>query len=172
MNPILFFGQLMNNESTLGEARAYVRAGRGKGTYCPCCDQFAKVYKRSIPSVGARLLVVLYHLTKQQPDKEYFHIVDDILRAAPPPLNVGGDVAKLAYWGLVVEKPKDPDDTTKRTSGYWKITNTGKAFAENNRRVTRYVLLYDSKVIGLEGEPITIKDALKNKFNYEELMSR
>lgn len=152
----------------LSEAREYVLKGRKEGVFCPCCKQLAKIYKRSISHIPARMLIELYIRSKRT-TQEYFHVTRDLSKGIT---DIGGnDFHKLVYWGLILEKPKNPEDTKTRTSGYWMITKEGEEFVLNRRTVTSHVLLYDSQCLGFEGRQISIKDCLRKYFNYEELMN-
>ena len=46
---------------TLGGARDWLRDRVEKGAKCPCCGQFAKVYRRTITSGMARALFMIWH---------------------------------------------------------------------------------------------------------------
>jgi hypothetical protein len=82
-----------------------------------------------------------------------------------------GDFAKLSYWDLIEEKAKnDLDD--KKNSGWWRITDKGRLFVENKHLITEYVLIYDSRVVGFDGDQIRITDTLGDKFSYTELMEK
>lgn len=148
---------------TLEEAKQYLRENFEAGAACPCCKQMVKLYKRKLYSTMAKHLINLYWKHENNPEETYFH-VSDFCPKHP------GDFAKLVYWGLVEEQPKDEDDTTKRTSGFWAITQEGRLFVENQASVLSHALIYDGKLIKLSGKQISVQDALGKDFNYEELM--
>lgn len=79
--------------------------------------------------------------------------------------------AKLIYWGMVEQKPKEADNTSKRTSGLWKPTPRGVAFVHGRYSAPSYKFLYKNEVIFEDGELATIVDALGDDFNYGDLMS-
>ncbi len=81
----------------------------------------------------------------------------------------GGDYAKLRHWGLAELKPND-DDPSKKDSGLWRPTEKGRRFAYRQIRVPRYVYLYKNKVMGFSEETISIEEALKVSFDYDDLM--
>jgi hypothetical protein len=156
-----------SEETTLYEAIIYLDENKREGVHCPCCNQLAKIYKRSINATMVKPLIKLYKLHKFNFNwMDYHHIASFEAQKAG-----GGDFAKLSYWGLIEEKIKDSTNTTSRTSGLWRITHFGKMFVEGMYRVQKYVLLYDSKLLRFEGDYLYIKDCLGNKFNYEELMN-
>jgi len=153
---------------TLEEAKQEVIANRDEGITCPCCGQLAKVYKRLVYGSMAVDLIRLYQKHMFDDDwNKYYHISKVRTVTAG-----GGDFAKFVYWGLVEEQQKDPDDLSKRTSGFWRITNIGKAFVEKKTQIMKYVIIYDSNVLRFEGDLVDIESCLRGKFNYQELMNR
>lgn len=149
--------------NTLSEAKEYLRENFDKGTKCPCCGQFVKLYKRSITSGQAHGLIMFYRYSEEHPE-EFIHVSNFDFTAFR-----GGDFAKLRYWGFIEQA--ENDDPSKRDSGMWSITDKGRQFVRNERTVPRQVHLYDGQRVGWSEDRVSIKDALKNKFNYEELMS-
>lgn len=147
---------------TLEDAKQYTREHWEKGVRCPCCDQLVKLYKRPLYSTIAADLIRLYKLNHS----EYHHIAKILGNNR----SGGGDFAKLIYWELVEELEKDPEDTTARTSGMWKITQKGKDFVKDMVNVPSHALIYDGRFLGFTKETIDIKQALGKKFDYEELM--
>lgn len=151
-------------DSTLADSQQWLQERLEKGQTCPCCKQFAKIYKRPINGVSAYSLIRLYwecHYTD-----DYVHIA----KITPPHMAGGGDFAKLVYWDLVEEMPKGEGVTEKRTSGFWKITEKGRQFVDGEITVPSHVRLYDGKSLGLVGGQVGIKEVLGNKFDYAELM--
>lgn len=155
------------NPITLDEAREYVKEGRKVGVFCPCCKQYAKIYKRQIHSTIARMLIRAYWIQRHN-NLEYLHIS---LLAAGLSITGTNDFHKFAYWGLVSEKPKDLEDTTARTSGEWTLTPKGISFVECKLSIPKYSLVYNNEVLCFEGENVSIKECLGKHFNYEELMN-
>lgn len=145
--------------TTLDEARAWLRANIDDGVRCPCCTQFAKVYRRTIHSTMARDLCVMYRAEGDG----WFHI-----------RNVGysaGDFAKLAYWGLVEESTEPRDDTGGR-AGYWRVTPKGAAFVAGRLRVPKRAHIYNGRCLGFDdSKMVGVRDALGKRFDFEELMT-
>lgn len=138
-----------------------------EGSKCPACNQHVKLYKKKVDSQMAFFLIKLFTLTKKNPTREYFHVQDDINVS----MKVSGSWAKLRYWELIEEQSKDTSDVQKRTSGMWRITNKGMMYVEGNLNIPKYVKLYNQTFFGYEGERTSIHQALKEKFNYQELMN-
>lgn len=139
-----------------------------EGTKCRVCNQNVKMYKKSIDSEMAKYLIEIYKQDKKTPNKIWFHVEGDL----GVTLKVGGSWAKLRFWELIEEKPKDPENKAKRTSGLWRITDKGKRFVLLQDSVKKYVKLYNQTFYGFEGEDSDIREALGEKFNYSNLMSR
>jgi len=146
---------------TLGQAQLWLRAHVDEGVACPCCTQFAKIYRRRIHSTMARDLITAHRCEGLAP----FHVPTLLRRAAS-----AGDFAKLAYWGLIAELPGRRDDGAKH-AGWWQITDDGRRFVCNQLRVPKYARIYDGRLIALDSdETVSIVDALGTRFDYGELM--
>lgn len=155
-----------HTETTIGDGRAYLNSQleRGKAAKCPCCTQTVKVYKRRLNAGMTHALIVLY---KEGTD-EYVHM-GDLLTSQK--INAGNtEYSKLAYWGLIEEMPKGKEVTAKRTSGFWKITAMGKAFAEDRLKVAEYVRVFNKKPLSMGGDKVGVRDTLGKGFDYKELM--
>jgi hypothetical protein len=153
--------------ATLDEAREWVSENLEDGAECPCCGQLAKLYKRKLNSSMARSLIWLVRHAGPVA-REWV----DVAQEAPKWLLKSRELPKLAHWGLIEEMPKDPDDTTRRTSGTWRPTEEGVDFVYVRIKATARVHLYNNTLEGFdEDEYITIKQALGKKFDYEELMN-
>ena len=123
------------------------------GARCPCCNQFAKVYKRRLYSAPARALISLYRRGR------WSHVNDF----------ESGQVALLKHWGLVQEKLNV--DTKKTNSGIWAITMEGIDFVKCFSTVRSHIVLYDAKFIKFHGPHVDIRHCLGKNFNYGELMN-
>ena len=149
------------NENTIREAKTWLREKAAKdGAKCPVCNRFTKVYKRTITSSMAIFLIKFWNRHK---DFEFHQVTKE------KDYNFCGDYGKLAYWGLM--KPRGDIGESSRYSGYWKITDIGLKFVKNELKLRKYCLVYDNRVIAMKGDEISIKSALTNKFNYEEIFS-
>lgn len=156
---------------TIQEAKDFLFAMENfnKGSTCPCCDQFVKLYRRPIHTTMARMLIKLYHFDKLfHPMEDRFIHVRYIADGISP--TGSNDFSKFTFWKMLEEKPKDENDLKGRTSGHWRITEQGKLFVENSLTVTKYVLLYNDTFYGLMGGRISIRDALGRNFDYDKLM--
>ena len=132
------------------------------GAVCPTCKQHAQVYRRTINSGMARSLIQLYRLDQGVADA-FIHV--------PTALDARSrEEGKLAYWGLLEEENTVRPDGGR--SGFWRITDKGRRFALGLSVVPKYALIYDGRLLGLDySEQISIHDALKRRFAYNDLMA-
>ena len=157
--------------TTLADAIGWIVENRNDGAECPCCGQLAKVYRRSITGSMAYVLILIdRHF---QTETDWLHVPTYLGRVAGGTAATrGGDWAKLVHWGLLVECDAVRDDGSDR-AGYYKITDLGKQFVRGDVRVPKYVYLYDGARMvrsASEDPVVSIRDALKETFNYDDLM--
>ena len=140
-----------------GELRVALLAGQIVN--CPCCKQRCKIYKRKLNANMALFLCSLVALSGAEREWVHYRNIRFTSR----------DYSYLKHWGLVEEC--DPGDTTKRTSGIWRPTPQGIAFARGEIEVISHVHLYNNVAYDVgHTERIGIIDALGDKFDYQELM--
>ena len=155
-------------DDTIAEGKAFLRENAEKGTECPCCGQFVKIYRRKLNSAMACALVYLYKRENREADEGWIH-VENYLKSQNIPASIRGDFPKLRYWGLIEQFEGQREDGSTRV-GLYRITEKGELFVEGQLAVNKYILLYNQKLLGRDGDATTIQDALGDKFNYEELM--
>ena len=153
----------------LKQAKQQVQDNLEKGDHCPCCGQFAKLYKRKLNSAMVAALVLINKYFKENPDAEWLH-VENYLKSLNIPAAVRGDFPKLRHWGLLEAKTGIREDGSKRV-GLYKVTLRGQAFLSGILKVPSRVHLYNQEVLGFSGKEIRVEKALGNKFRYSELMS-
>lgn len=157
---------------TIAKAKEILRPKLKEGFICPCCNQPAKLYRRPLTSSMAYAIILMYHRTNNKLWMEWIH-VEDMLKALNIPSSVRGDFPKLRFWGLIEAKSGEREDSNPN-NGYYKITEAGRLFLENKATVDSHVWLYNNKAFEVNDKTIkqiTIVQALKNKFNYENLMN-
>lgn len=152
----------MNLEAA--RARMIDGARQKDGTRCPCCERFIKLYRRPLNASMARYLIFM--VKKSGPTNIWLHVETDFRDVSIPSR---GDYAKLRYWGLIEPKP-GKSDRGGRTNGYWRLTDKGRAFVNDEIAVPAKIHLLNNKVVGWSDDTITIKEALGEKFDYDELM--
>jgi len=153
---------------TIREAKVFLRENYGKGTNCPCCNQFVKLYKRSFNTGMAVSLIYIRNITNQRKTVGWFNIQKEFAGRYKCNANQM-DYIQLHRWGMIEPKPNSLDPT-KKDSGLWRITAKGIKFVYGFHTVQQYASVYDNKTIEFTGKFINIEEALKNKFDYKELM--
>lgn len=165
---------VVDQKTTLMDAKKWLRVRFGKGAPCPCCNQFVKLYRRALSKSMAYVLLLMESHFRGDPVEEWLHVpsyiaemvADNPRRAAA----VRGDWAKLKLWGLIEEKPGSRDDGSPRV-GYWKLTPLGRQFAKRQVKVPSHVYIYNGEALQRTvEEQITIDDALGTEFSYAEIM--
>lgn len=150
---------------TLTKAKKTLRDNFERGTDCPCCGQYVKLYRRPINAGMAIFLIELYKLGTET-GREYHHARDVLKRVKSA--TTSRDYCILEHYKLI-ERRGDSEDG-KRTSGYWRVTGDGKDFAVDNLLVPRRVHLYNNKKVGFDEDLVSISDLAGAVFDYEELM--
>lgn len=142
---------------TIEEAKEYLRESVGEGiaVQCPCCTQNVKLYQRKITSSMGYAMIML------RSELGFVHM-EDFLKKKNCPSSIRGDVSKLRFWGLL-----EPGDT-----GYYRVTPLGRNFVDGKYKVMKFVHLFNNKMYRESGDLVSIKEVLRDKFNYEELMAR
>lgn len=147
-------------EATLGEVRDWLRRRVEKGTHCPACEQYAKVYRRQIYAGMVRALILMWR-EGDFSRRLYVHVPSiDPAR--------GGDVAKLEFWGLIEEERGTRIDGGR--AGYWRVTRRGEDWIARRTAVPKYARIYDGRLLSLTGPLVTVDDALGSTFRLDDLM--
>jgi len=130
----------------------------------PSCGQLAKQYRRKLYSTMVLALVFIYR-KQYRAGIDWIHFREIYTWRG---IYVGGDMNKLPHWGLIEQKGNE--DQTKRRSGFWRMTQKGIDFVEGKLEIMSHIVLYDNKLVRMEGSYIGIKEALGERFDYQELM--
>jgi hypothetical protein len=149
----------LSPEMTLKEAKEWLLERIDDGAACPCCTQFAKVYRRKINSTMARGLIAAFRAY----GTEFGHLQQIRHRGLD-----NREESKLRYWGLMEDDGETREDGGH--AGRWRVTTNGRIWVLNESKVPKYARIYDGRCIGLVGEPQSIVEALADKFDYRELM--
>ena len=143
-----------------GVVRHYFRDNVDEGVRCPCCGQFAKVYRRKLN----RTMVKALHTLQKAGGYGFFVHAQSFLSSNA----FGGDVGKLRHWGLVEELQERRDDGGR--AGYWKVTQRGLAFLAGIMWVPKYAHLYDGRLLRHSGDNVSIAQVAV-EFRLDDLMN-
>lgn len=138
---------------------------KDKGYNCPACTLYVKRYKRSFNANMAAALLAFH----KHSGGRFVHLEDFLAQHGHGGANRCGDAAKLVLFGLLEKMPGARKDGSKR-NGYYRITDKGHQFATGNITVPSHFFMFNNRLDGFTGEPVTIGEALREKFNYRELM--
>ena len=158
------------SKTTIAQAKLWLREHTAKGAQCPCCHQRVQFYKRTLTSTMAYTLIILERHFRTNSD--WLHVPKYLSAVGAKEASRGGDYAKLRDWGLIEPKPGKRDDDSSRT-GYWKITERGRAFVRGEIRVHKIIEMYNQKPTGrgVSDETVSIQEALGVNFDYSKLMA-
>jgi hypothetical protein len=186
LDPIPTFDILstVSDPRSINEARLDLNANLPGGLGCPCCEQYAKTYRRKVASGMASLLIEIYKVfrfrgfPKGFDDPAHWLHMPGFIRRNRIIANGSNDAAMMVHWRLV-ERADDILRATGAVSkafadhrGRYRITDLGIAFVEGRVSIPRFLYIYNNKVVGEDEERATITDALADKLNFSELMGR
>lgn len=158
---------MITENSTLRDAKHFLNKNLDKGCVCPACEQTCKRYTRKLSSSMAYGLFLIQRISRQR-EAEWIHVENEFKNISVPS-SIRGDVPKLRYWGLI--ERKDHDEMNESPSnGYYRITKHGEDFIAGRCTVRAKVKLYNNHFYGFDGAFLTFREALTNKFSYEEMM--
>lgn len=147
----------------LNTAKNYVNElrYRKEGVVCPCCNQKAKVWKKSIVSTSVADLIMLVRLF----DGEHaLHKEDFTL--TPKDRNF----SQLVFWKLVYPEISN-SKTSMRKAGMWVPTQEAYDFVTKVSKIPKYIQTYNNEFLGYDGEEIDVVEALNGKFDYDDLIT-
>jgi hypothetical protein len=156
---------------TINEAQRYMRERIKEGVQCPCCYQNVKMYYRPLSSSMVYGLMLIYREFNRTfgPPVEWLHVENFFKDIKGLPSSVRGDIPKLRFWGLIEPFSCGLDDGNPN-NGMYRITDLGRKFVEGKVLLQNKVKLYNNKFYGFAGPEVDIFVALKNKFNYNEII--
>lgn len=154
---------------TLNSAREALMDQLHEGVVCPCCDQYAKVYRRKLNSGMVRALIWLVRQSGQSTTPGSAFPWTDVPATAPTWVQRSRELPKLAYWEMIEQRWNDADPT-KRCSGIWRPTRAGERFARSEVPVSSHVYVYNGSVVGRSDRNTWVREALGVRFDYGELM--
>ena len=161
----------------LRDSIAYIIKNARKGVKCPCCFQIVKLRQRKFNAGMAATLVAMWAETlrrERQGNRDpWIHVEHQLVEKGLAPKRCR-DFSQMRYLGLIESKARmtrttgpDANDT-----GFYKVTTLGRHVCENPRRplIRKYMLTFDNGVHGFEGPEISLKQALGDRFDFQELV--
>lgn len=149
---------MFHDDMTLGEARDLLRELIEPGHECPCCHQFAKVYRRKVTGHMATMLAKMYRKGRL-----------DFVNLPSLRTGQGGlDDTIMQHFGLIEEEKRLREDGGR--AGWWRVSGKGERYLTAAAEIPKYAHVYAGKRLYYSGPSVTIFDALGTDFNYRELM--
>lgn len=143
----------------LWDAKRWMVKHAIKGCKCPCCGQHVQIYQRKLTTTMARRLMDFYKGTAElAPQGGWLHIRKDLNDGKSP----DGEYGQLRFWGLLEKHPKK--------AGVWRLTDEGARFVEGRSTVPRSIFVFNGVLLGRSDDQTTIRAALADKFDYDEMM--
>lgn len=150
---------ILDPKVPLGEAQDWVRQRIEDGVHCPCCTQYAKVYRRKLNRRIALTMIAMYRKSR----KGWVYLPTIGGSKLDVPSARSGEVSFAQHWGLI-QRSED--------RGYWQITELGESFLLNGVKIPKYARIYDGRLLNLDPEQtVSIVDVLGIDFDYNELMA-
>jgi hypothetical protein len=100
-------------------------------------------------------------------DEGYSRLGDDALGKEEMRNYTRAEYEKLLFWGFTNRR----QDGEKRDGVWYKVTEKGWDFINSKIAVPRTAHVLNGKVLTFSGENITIREAFKTPFDYEQLMA-
>lgn len=133
-----------------------------KGYKCSCCGSYVRQYTRKFNSnMGIALKALYDHKVNGFVKVEDFLLANGYKRC--------GDFSYLTHYRLIERMQGKREDNSNR-NGYYRLTSLGIMFCEQKWKVQEKFIIFNNKLIGFEGKEVDIKDILKEKFSFQELM--
>ena len=157
----------MRIERTLAAARRRLMGLLDDGSWCPCCDQWAKRYRRALNGTMVRSLIWLVG----EHQRSAAHGGDrwiDVPAVGPKWVTTTNQHATLRWWDLAERLPSKAP--AKKHSGVWRPTALGVRFAHGETLVPSHVIHYNNEVVGRSETWVSVRQALGVKFDYEATM--
>jgi hypothetical protein len=148
-----------DNDSPIGEERLRLDAFKYDGTHCDCCGQRVKYQDRRFRAVWAIFLRECYRKFGRDPFKTTTPEFRDELPRA-------NDWTFLADFGLMVNCTDG--ETGRRVRGWWRITDRGEQFLQNNFAIPDMVQIFDDKVVGQSPTFVTFAQAVEMAGEFDE----
>ncbi|MEN6368544.1 MAG: hypothetical protein ABFD77_02465, partial [Thermotogota bacterium] len=146
------------------EAISETREKTAKGTTCPCCGRFVKLYKRKLHAEMAAFLCRLVRKWRQEP--RYYSTRE----LCPALTKSATDGSYLVLWGLIERDPIPYRNRRGGNAGMYAPSARGIDFVEGTLFVPFRAHILCGELVGFSAEQISIRQALGDKFNYDELM--
>jgi len=155
--------------ATVDEAKEWLRKEIfEEGALCPCCTQFAKVYRRPFNTAMAYAIIVFAQRLKVG----VWTDIPEFLEAEKHSGIVRSrEWTRLRFWKLIEPKEDEIREDGSEKTGIYRLTQAGRDFAFGVTEEAHSIFMYDGRMLRKSPEMVSIREALGKKFNYDELMA-
>lgn len=155
------FANFLSPQISLEDAKAWLRKRFEKGATCPCCGQYVKLYKRKLNTGQAAALCIMYRWHSRYGWENAFDSKLLLFKGK----RFDADFAKLRFWKIIARCEEE-----RR----YVMTERGREFVEGRIQVPKYIYAYNDGLVARDKPDqtlTTIRDALGDKFDYDELLN-
>lgn len=146
--------------TTLAEAKQWLRDRLDEGACCPVCTQRAQRYHRKLNASAVYGLIQMYRAHGM--NWGHAPSTGEVAR-------LGGELARCRYWGLIEELDEKRADGGR--AGWWRVTPQGQEFILNRLHVPSHAYIYDNRLMKLDDtQLVNCEEALGRRFNYNQLL--
>lgn len=148
---------------TLEDAMREFITGVKDGTFCPCCQRYAKVNKVSINKSMAKALEWISKNAEVGGKWVY------VQERGPDWMKRSNSHAKMLHWGLLERAETDED---KKHSGVYRPTEKGMKFLAGDIKVRKYMAIYNNINIKPDGigPLVSFEDCMGESFDYKSMV--
>lgn len=150
----------ITSETPFHEVKNWLFERVRDGVSCPCCEQYARVYRRKVTDRTGRMMIAMWH----KADLDWVHLPS--INGSSDFTGHSGEHSIAQFWNLMER------DAEQARRGFWRLTEHGRDFIHRRVLIPKYAEVYDGRLIGLveDSEMIDIVDVLGTRFDYEDLM--
>ena len=154
----------------LADARKEMLRKVDKGTRCPVCGRFTKVYPYTHGSTRVLCLRALERLGGRE---RWVH-VSEIAKVLRPYLkdktsSATKNFCLLKHWGFITPMRKHVKE--RGSSGKWMLTKLGLQFLRGVP-FPKHAYVYQNEVVRFSHETVTIKEAAGDHYHHDRFMAR
>ena len=136
---------------------------------CPLCRELTQVYPRVVSANMTWVLISMYRLQREKGSDYWMHVINEVIQSKEQLKSTSHDYTRLRFWGLIEERPSDSDGPRQ---GYWRMRPKGNDFVEGRVTIPRSAICLNNRVLYWDQRIIDVHAALRQHFDYDELMGR
>lgn len=135
---------------------------KGEGVDCHNCGKFAKARAQVVDKTQALGLILMAGDLGRAPGG-WVHFP-----SLPAIFLRSKTLSQTRHWRLIEKQANK--DLTIPSSGWWRLTTDGMRFVLEGAAIMKTAWVYNDHVLEYEGPPVTIRESLGRKVDYEALL--